>query len=490
MRKVALSTTFGLMIVAFLVGALVFAGVPALAGETGETDDDNRELYDLLEKVVNIISRDALISVEREDLIYSAIEGIIDSLDDPYAAFIPEEDYQVMMDRYRNEGYAGIGVRVTQAPEGARILDVFPDGPAAQADLKADDIIIEVDGVSLADMAIDEIVNHIRGPKGTALDIKILRDNEELGPIQLRRDQIMRPTLTYQEVQIDGEVMGLISIREFAETTPDELEQALDNLSESSALLIDLRGNRGGLLQSAVNASGHLVPSGDLLEVHGRDEILVEFESDSPGLEIPLTVLVDGGTASGAEIMAGIARERADALIVGTETFGKGQVQSVYGVNGAGLRITSAEYVLPSGTRISEDGLIPDVFIFRTGSVRPGPEYLPVATGLGYGDEGDEVQALQLRLKLAGYLDRTPDGEFDVYTQRALMLFQANQGLQPTGVVDGGTRDRLMAVVKRPDSFLDYPELDADSIRQAHPYLPLDRQSLEAWRLLLGILDQ
>ncbi len=496
MRKVSLLAAVMACVLAFAGGMLTFSVVgqsevnPALWAAPGESEDeelDDDGLVSLLMRTIDIIAQQSVRSVDEEELLRSAIEGVISSLDDPYAELMDKDDLDALMEDYREHGYSGIGIQITAVSEGAQVLEVFSDSPAEGAGIEMGDIITEVDGESIAGMRVDEVGSLIRGEPGTEVQILLLRDDEEVGPVAVQREDVVRPTMTYERIEIEGKDLGYISIGRFAEGTPDEFARALEKMEGADGLLIDVRGNPGGTLSAAISVTEHLVPEGPILVTEGRGgEVLSEFESETPGVDVPVTVLTDEFTASGAEILAGAARDRLDALLVGMNTYGKGSVQSVFDLEDAGLRLTTAEFVLPSGHRIGEQGLIPDVQILRTAGVSPGTIHVPEEP-LSQGDRGPAVQNLTERLRQLGYIDTPAGRHYDADVRRAVGEFQRDAGLKVTGRADEETL-KLMAdkTGTALDPLLEYLKEDASEEILEKEWLLRDRQRLQGLRALVG----
>ncbi len=488
MQRLSFRTAAMVSVVAFLLGMLTWGAfvAPSVQVWAGPSSSEDDELLDLFNLILDLITGRSLEPVDRDELLRAAIQGMMSSLDDPYAEFIDRESLDAMMDNYRNRGYTGVGLRMISAPEGAQVLDVFSGGPASRAGLRPGDIIVQVDGLDVGGMGLAEIADLIRGPEGSSVLIAVLRAGRQLEPIVVERESVVLPTLSFEEVELEGVRLGFISIDRFTESTPDEMKRAMEQL-DVEGLLVDLRGNPGGILSSAIEVTEHLVPPGPILKTITREGPLAEYESETPGIEIPLVFVVDDYTASGSEILAGAARDRLNATLVGTHTFGKGTVQSLFDLGEGGLRLTTAEFVLPSGTRIAGQGLAPDVFISRSGATRPGPEPLPLGEiPLGPGDEGAEVLSLQLRLQALGHLSDGLNSVYDLPTRRAVAMFQRDHGLRVTGMADMLTLQRLAELTDSVDQAPDQPDVSLEDLLPEEDWLLRDRQLLHSIRVLWG----
>ncbi len=496
MREVSVRYAVMIAVAAFLCGVMVcgsiFLGMPGLsirADADALTDEDESDLMHMLKQTIDIMSRRSLQPVDEEELLQAALEGVISHLQDPYAAILDKHTLESMMEDFQNRAYTGIGIKITTAPEGATILDVFADGPADRAGLARGDVIVEVDGMKVEGMTLSDIGSLIRGPENTTVDITVLRNGQPWGPVPVAREEVVQPTLSLETIDIGEMTLGYILIERFAESTPDEMQGALRSLEDVDGLLIDLRSNLGGILSSAIRVAEQLVSPGSILETVGRHGTIAQYSSDTRGVDVPLVVLTDRYTASGAEILAGALRDRQGALLTGDDTYGKGTVQSIFDLTGGGLRITTAEFVLPSGERIAGEGLTPDLYIARLGGFRPGAGHLPVDEILSPGDSGADVLQLRRSLHSLGYGDE-PASHYDAGTRRAVALFQSDHGLQPTGVAD---RCTLTVLAGRTESalvpLLEYLEQEVKDELLHLEWVIRDRQILQSVRVLMARLQ-
>ena len=496
MRGVSVRFAVMAAVSAFLCGVLVcgviFMGMPGLsirADADALTDEEESDLMQMLKQTIDIISRRSLHPADEEELLQAALDGVIAHLEDPYAALLDKHTLDSMMEDFQNRGYSGIGVSITTAPEGAVILSVFADGPADRAGLISGDVIIEVDATKVEGMSLSDIGSLIRGPESTTVDITVLRNGELWGPVPVAREEVVQPTVSFTKIELTDVTLGYVSIERFAESTPDEMEVALQHLEAADGVLIDLRSNLGGILSSAIRVAEQMVRPGSVLETVGREGTLAEYSSDTPGVDVPIVVLTDRNTASGAEIVAGALRDRQGALLVGDNTYGKGTVQSIFDLTGGGLRITTAEFVLPSGERIAGAGLAPELYIARLGGFRPGAGHLPVDEVLSPGDSGADVLELRRSLHSLGYGDEAPTPYFDAATRRTVALFQADHGLEPSGVADQATLAVLSGLTESAlVPLLEYLDQEVMDELLHLEWMVRDRQVLQSVRVLMARL--
>ncbi|MEN3202576.1 MAG: S41 family peptidase [Atribacterota bacterium] len=304
--------------------------------------------------------------VDENKLLEEAIRGVLRALPDPYARYLNPEDYAIETSDTLEGEFSGIGIVIAIQDEKLTVISPIEGSPADRAGVKAGDIILAIDGESTQGMSLDEAVRKMRGERGTKVTLTLRREgvSEDI-TVEIVRDIIKIQSVTYKLLP---ENIGLIRISEFHGKTADEVQKAISELLARGALgfIIDLRNNPGGLLSSALFTSGFFVPYGEKLllveDRNGRRETITNFVH--PLVASPVVVLVNRGTASGAEILAGVLRIGAHALLVGEKTFGKGVIQEILPLShGGGVVFTVSKYYLPDGTDINGQGLLPDVAV-------------------------------------------------------------------------------------------------------------------------------
>jgi len=297
-------------------------------------------------------------------LIQGAASGMVGVLD-PHSSFLNPQDYQKI--REETDGiYFGIGIEVRPAQEGALVSGVVPSSPAELADIQVKDLIIMSDGLSLAGMSLDEIKVLIRGPRGTAISLILLRNGQELEKVVVR-DRVVVPAVS---AELFEPGLGYARIDEFQRRTGTDLKAAIATLEDQGnlplrGLVLDLRSNPGGLVDEAIQVADLFLSEGHILEVRGKDPSTSETHlatASDEDLDIALVILVNGSSASASEIVAGSLQAHGRALLLGSNTFGKGSVQKLYELpDGSALKLTTARYFLPDGRSIEQDkGLQPD----------------------------------------------------------------------------------------------------------------------------------
>ena len=328
-----------------------FLGRSALA-----TQDQVPEQYKVFTAALSAIDANYVGSVESDRLVYSAITGMLQTLD-PHSSFMDPRTYAQM--RERQEGrYYGLGITIAVVDGEITVLSLFEGSPAYQKGVRRGDVIAKIGDEDTKGWTSDQAVRKLRGPKGTSVDVSLKRGGyEKLIPLQVTRDEIHIPTIP-AAFMIDN-TTGYVRLQDFAENTDQELGAALRNLSSKGMqrLLLDLRNNPGGPLDQAIRVSNRFLPRGDLIvytrgRVPNSDQDYRATEQ-SDYLRLPLVVLVNRNSASASEIVTGALQDHDRALVVGETTFGKALVQSVYRVSqGAGVAVTTARYYTPSGRLI------------------------------------------------------------------------------------------------------------------------------------------
>lgn len=344
-------------------------GQTKAANETRPNLAEFWAVWDLLEEKFVVSSSTS--KQTDEERIQGAIDGLVDSYDDPYTVYMPPADAEKFSEDISGN-FSGVGMEVGLRDKIITVIAPLPDTPAERAGMMAGDAIVKINGSSTEDMSIDEAVSLIRGEKGTIVELQIYREGAtEFQTISITRDTINIPTVRTE--QVDGTfIIALYSFNAIAES---EVTKALEEYTKSGAktLAIDLRGNPGGFLQSAVAIASYFLPAGKVVvsEDFGGGKEGEVFRSRGRQIQhfTPqnLVVLVDGGSASASEILAGALKDHGVATVIGAQTFGKGSVQELVTLDdGASLKVTVARWLTPNGTSISDGGLSPDIVISRT----------------------------------------------------------------------------------------------------------------------------
>jgi len=318
---------------------------------------------DLIRKVMEIIKSDYVEeNVDEQKLIYGAIEGMLKTLDDPFSRFMEPKSFKEMQVETQGE-FGGLGIVITIKNKLLTVISPIEDTPAYKAGIKAGDVILKIDGKDVVDIALHDAVKLLRGPEGSKVTINVLREGEkEAKDYCLIREVIKIPSVKYYIIKPN---IGYIRLTQFIQTSSEDLEKALIALEKEkvTAIVLDLRNNPGGLLTAAVEVARKFIPKGDIVSIRGRDgekNTYSSFFQSHPNL--PLVVLVNEGSASASEIVAGAIKDNKRGILVGRKTFGKGSVQTVISLNdGSALALTTALYYTPSGINIHKKGIEPDI---------------------------------------------------------------------------------------------------------------------------------
>jgi carboxyl-terminal processing protease len=341
---------------------------PLLAQEEARNASVYQQL-DLFGDVFERIRSNYVEEVDEAALIEAAINGMLTSLD-PHSSYLPPRDFDSMQVQTRGE-FGGLGIEVTQEDGFVRVITPMDDTPAMEAGVEAGDFITHVDGEALLGLTLEQAVDLMRGPVGSEIVITIVREGEEEPfEISIIRDRIR---LTAVRSRLEGNT-AILRISTFNDQTYPNLRDGLEEMIEEvgglenlNGVVIDLRNNAGGLLSEAIRVTDAFLEQGEIVSTRGREPQDGDRFNATPGDMIeglPMVVLVNGGSASASEIVAGAMQDHRRAVIVGTNTFGKGSVQSVMPMPGNGaMRLTTSLYYTPSGRSIQALGVAPDILV-------------------------------------------------------------------------------------------------------------------------------
>lgn len=317
-----------------------------------------------LVRVISLVRSQYLYPVSTTTLVDGALHGIVESLNDPYSVYMDRNTFAGLQEQIRGS-FGGLGILVGMQDHYLTVARAYEGTPAQKAGIRKGDIITRINNRDARDIDLETAVNLMRGPVGTKITLTIARKGvPKPWNVQLTREEISVPTV--EGKILPGTGIGYIQISQFTEKTPEEMDDVVARLKKENmrAVLLDLRDNPGGELQAAVRVADYFVPKGPVVYIDyrtGRDET---YSSNGGNLGLPLVVLVNGNSASAAEILAGAIKDTGAGILVGEKTFGKGIVQTVYQLGGgAGLKLTTARYLTPARHDINKKGIVPNVIV-------------------------------------------------------------------------------------------------------------------------------
>ena len=322
------------------------------------------EKLDLFGDILETINKEYFKQINEGEVIDGAINGMLQSLD-PYSSYMSPKTFKSMNTETKGE-FGGLGIEVTMEAGLVKVISPIDDTPADRAGIKSGDYIIKLDNKQVKGLTLDEAVNTMRGKSGTPITLTIRRiDVDEPIIVKIVRETIKTKSV-FSEIK---ENIGYLRLRSFNEKSGDELIDKIREISRNkpslTGYILDLRNNPGGLLSQAIKISDAFLDSGEIVSTKGRDPKDIKVYNSKKGDEIngkPLIVLINKGSASASEIVAGALKDHKRAIVIGEKSFGKGSVQSIMPLsNGGGLRLTTAKYYLPSGETIEEIGVQPDI---------------------------------------------------------------------------------------------------------------------------------
>ena len=359
-------TLISILVLIFIIGGFLFYNV----GANGKTNEEM--LFNNLEpffEALNLVRSEYVKKdIDLDMVIQGAIRGMLETLDDPYTRYMDPQALKREQEDMFLGHFGGLGIIISIKDDQLIIISPIEDTPAYRAGIKAGDKIVEIDGKSTEGMGLDEAVNILRGEKGTEIIIGIKREKiEEIFKIPIIRD-IIEVKAVKKEVMGKNNNLAYIRITTFNVNTEPELKEALNEFKKNSdiqGIILDLRNNPGGLLDSAIEVASKFIKAGPIVHIKDRDGIVASIESKGNEYpEWPLFVLVNEGSASASEIVAGAIQDSGRGKLLGEKTFGKGVVQQVFNLyNGSGIAITTSEYFTPNERSINHIGIEPDILI-------------------------------------------------------------------------------------------------------------------------------
>lgn len=404
-----------------------------------------------IQAVYEIILSNYIEDVSEETLVEGALSGMVSAIDDPYSQYLNIEETETM-DETISSSFEGIGAEIMSLNDQIVIVSPIKGAPAEKAGLLPNDIVLSADGVSLAGMTASEAVTLIRGERGTTVSLEIQRGSQTF-TVDIVRDTIPIETVAFELSEENPEI-GVISVFSFARPTYDEIVVAVESLREQGAkkFVFDFRQNPGGLLDQALKIGNMFVEDGAVLlqteEKNGNPYIIKASDEEYGEFQVdePVIMLIDEGSASASEIVAGIMKEEAAVPLVGMTTFGKGTVQSIYPLTeDSELKLTVAKWLTPAGNWIHGEGIAPDHEV-----ALPSYAFLTIidsSAAYELGAVSEAVKNVEEMLNAVGY-DVTADGYYDYDTIDAVQQFQSDEDLPQTGEIDDDTSVALVETLR------------------------------------------
>lgn len=449
-----------LVVLSLLIGAGgMYAGLNYFDGTTAnlsapivqENAPKHNEAYlAKFEKVYQLISSQYVEKKAEKELLDGAIKGMIDTLDDPYSVYMDKETATQFTESLESS-FEGIGAEVSMVDGKVTIVAPFKDSPAEKAGLKPNDQIISVDGKSVEGLDLYDAVLKIRGKKGTTVKLEVTRPGvTEAMHVDVVRDEIPIETVYSSVKDYNGKKVGYIEITSFAQDTDEDFKDQLAKLEKQQieGLVIDVRGNPGGLLQTVEGVLKELITKEKpYIQIENRNgEKERYFSNLTEAKDYPIDVLIDKGSASASEILAGAMNEAGGYDLVGVTSFGKGTVQQAIPMeDGSNIKLTLYKWLTPDGNWIHKKGIEPTVEVKQ-------PDYF-YANPIQYKEElkfdmnNEQIKNAQSMLIGLGYKPGREDGYFSKETEKAVKAFQDDQKLKETGTLNKETVDALQTKI-------------------------------------------
>lgn len=339
----------------------------------------DEQIYEQLKKLALVFetARDNFVEeADEKKMLEAAMNGMLGALD-PHSSYLSADDFQEFNDKSHGE-FGGLGIQVSSDRGAIRVISPIDDTPAAQAGIKAGDYITHIDGEQVFDMTLNQAVKKMKGRPGTKVKLTVLSDGQEPRTLTLKRDVIKVKSVKFEEKQIadsnedSPEKIGYIRISDFGATTAKELKEAIESLEKKSVIgyVLDVRNNPGGYLVAAIDVADAFLDGGEIVSTRGKEKTDIERSMAKAGDMTngkPVVVLINHGSASASEIVAGALQDNGRALVMGSQSFGKGSVQQQKPLgDGTAIHITIARYYTPSGRSIQNEGITPDVEVLQS----------------------------------------------------------------------------------------------------------------------------
>ena len=359
---------FLIIMTSFLI---IFGIVPDNIVNAQSNRQETYKQLNLFGDVFQRVQEQYVEEVTDKELIEAAISGMLQSLD-PHSSYLSDESYKDMQVKTKGT-FGGLGIEITMEDGVVKVVSPIDETPAAQAGMQSGDLIIGINGLSIRGLSINDAVSKLRGPIGSKVTITVIRNKQEPFELEITRDIIKIRSVRHSIINN----VGYVRLTTFSETTTKGMNSSINKIKKElgnkfQGLILDLRNNPGGLLNQSISVADSFLNQGEIVSTKGRKNNDTSRVFAKKGDLIdgkPLVVLINSGSASASEIVAGALKDHSRAIIIGTRSFGKGSVQSIIPLkNGGGIRLTISKYYLPSGESISEIGVLPDIFVEEAGN--------------------------------------------------------------------------------------------------------------------------
>lgn len=440
------------LFIAFLMIIFSFNSVQALDIDEEKFDEDIEFMKNVIKFVVDNYQYD----VGQEDIMEGLYDGFFDVLDE-YSTYYTPKEYEAMLEDTAGE-FSGIGVQIIDLDRQIVVVTPLPGSPAIEAGIKAGDIIKTVDGYDITGATSSQASLLIRGKEGTSVKIGILRGKENLTFDIIRRTVVIN--------NIEGKILedniGYIKVTSFSDNTAELVKKQLSVFDENNVkkIVLDMRNNGGGTLKSSIDMLNLFVTEGPVVYVKyasGKEDV---FESNLKQQKYNIAVLINEGSASATEVFAGAVKYKNEGIIVGTNSYGKGIVQTLYPlVNGSGVKFTTAEYFSANRIPVHKIGITPDIIIENEKiDISKYPKFSNEKKP-GLGNVSLDVLSAEMILQELGYTINEPDGVYDIVSFNQVVKFQNDNSLYPYGIIDLATQDALY------NALLKHAELDMEDLQ-------------------------
>ena len=430
----------------------------------GSNEENSPENLEKVMQAYDLIKENYVEEVEGDLLLEGAIQGMLNILEDPYSTYMDAEMNESFTEQLESS-FEGIGAEVSMVSGKVTIIAPIKDSPAEEAGLRPNDQIIRIDDEEIEGLDLYEAVEVIRGEKGSEVILEIQRPGvTESFNVAIIRDEIPIETVYPDVKTIDGKKTGVLTLTSFSENTAEDFAKELDKMEKDGieGLVIDVRGNPGGLLNSVEDILKHFIPK-DIPFIQTEDQqgkktpYYSQLEKEK---EYPISVVIDEGSASASEILA-VAMKEIGHEVVGMTSFGKGTVQQAVPLgDGSTIKLTFYKWLSPEGVWIHEKGVEPTVETKQPDYFYSNP--IQIEEPLTYNHTGEKIENIQLMLKGLGYNTDRVDGYFDKETEKAVKSFQTENDLEATGEIDEKTAELIEAkIVDKIRSGEDDKQLDA-----------------------------